>query len=299
MVVIRYFFITIILGFNNIISFAFITKSSSFCTNPTPSSQTSLAKQSKLHHDVILPIQIPRGGSTSQFLRDQTQLYMGITPAAASLIAGSLAGAIGVGVAFPLDTLKTKSQVLGQQMSTTGKIVESGDVASSAINVSQMNMIQLFVFLYRMEGISGFFGGVKGMMVGQAIIKATAFSTNAMILNYLSKNWACLSSTSSLLLAACTAGFVTSFLVSPIERIKVMMQVSNKYKNEFDCLNAIVKTEGWYGLLSRGLGTTLARETPSYGIYFFIYGWLSQLEIASSFGNVAPLIFGALSGMAW
>ena len=34
--------------------------------------------------------------------------------ATASLLAGSVAGAVGVGVAFPLDTLKTKSQVMGR-----------------------------------------------------------------------------------------------------------------------------------------------------------------------------------------
>merc|ERR1712125_254607 len=47
-----------------------------------------------------------------------------------------------------------------------------------------------------------------------------------------------------------------------------------------------------------GLGPTLAREVPSYGIYFLVYGVFMQTQIASLLGNIAPLVFGALSGMA-
>ena len=101
-----------------------------------------------------------------------------------------------------------------------------------------------------------------------------------------------------MLIAACTAGLVTSFLVTPIERVKVMMQASSKYQNELTCLRAIVETEGLGGLMTRGLGTTLGREIPSYGIYFFMYGFLSQTPIADALGMTAPLLFGALSGMA-
>jgi hypothetical protein len=95
-----------------------------------------------------------------------------LNPAAASLIAGSIAGACGVGIAFPLDTLKTKSQVLGSaQAGLELDVSTAADGSSSAAlvgdDVSKMNMFQLIGLIYRLEGISGFYGGVKGMMVGQ------------------------------------------------------------------------------------------------------------------------------------
>ena len=101
-----------------------------------------------------------------------TRLSFAINPSIASLMAGSIAGAIGVGVAFPLDTLKTKSQVLGQSDGTKRIDVATsgGGGASAAMSgeeVSQMNMLQLISVIYQMEGIQGFYGGVKGMMVGQ------------------------------------------------------------------------------------------------------------------------------------
>lgn len=57
------------------------------------------------------------------------------------------------GVAFPLDTLKTKSQILSQK---TSKIEDDGistsGSSSAKLAVTQMNMIDLFVLVYKMEG---------------------------------------------------------------------------------------------------------------------------------------------------
>ena len=102
------------------------------------------------------------------------------------------------------------------------------------------------------------------MMLGQALIKALAFSINTLAISLLSLYFPQLSQTWTLLVAACVAGALTSFAVAPIERVKVMMQASNAYKNEWDCIQAILRTEGAKGLLGRGLGPTLAREIPSY-----------------------------------
>jgi len=55
--------------------------------------------------------------------------------------------------------------------------------------------------------------------------------------------------------------------------------------------------QGIIGVMKKGLGPTLAREVPSYGIYFLIYGLLMQLPIATELGTFAPLVFGALTGM--
>jgi len=229
----------------------------------------------------------------------------------ASIMAGSLAGAIGVGVAFPLDTLKTKAQVMSSQNINTGydsvASISTGENVVSANETSEpIGMLQLIPLIYNVEGIAGFYGGVKGMMIGQAFIKSVAFCVNDTALSLLPTIFPTLTTTSSLLLAACLSGFITSFLVNPIERIKVMMQADSKgddgdetqYGNEINCIKLVVKNDGWQGLLGRGLGPTLAREVPSYGIYFFLYGVLSRLPISESIGSFAPLVNGALSGMA-
>lgn len=86
------------------------------------------------------------------------------------------------------------------------------------------------------------------------------------------------------------------------ERVKVMMQAQSDstYANELECIQAVLENEGWTGLFSRGLGPTLAREVPSYAIYFVVYGILIQTAYigSDSLGSIAPLVCGAISGMA-
>eukprot|EP00577_Skeletonema_sp_RCC1716_P025463 CAMPEP_0113434648 /NCGR_PEP_ID=MMETSP0013_2-20120614/35711_1 /TAXON_ID=2843 ORGANISM="Skeletonema costatum, Strain 1716" /NCGR_SAMPLE_ID=MMETSP0013_2 /ASSEMBLY_ACC=CAM_ASM_000158 /LENGTH=173 /DNA_ID=CAMNT_0000324683 /DNA_START=52 /DNA_END=569 /DNA_ORIENTATION=- /assembly_acc=CAM_ASM_000158 len=107
---------------------------------------------------------------------------------AASLLAGSVGGAIGVGVAYPLDTLKTKSQVYSSQQSRQIKdelmqqsesgVVRSGDDVYK-VESPEDDLISLVKLILEEEGIAGFYGGVKAMMIGQALIKSVAFSANA------------------------------------------------------------------------------------------------------------------------
>eukprot|EP00580_Thalassiosira_gravida_P016601 CAMPEP_0201663640 /NCGR_PEP_ID=MMETSP0494-20130426/5370_1 /ASSEMBLY_ACC=CAM_ASM_000839 /TAXON_ID=420259 /ORGANISM="Thalassiosira gravida, Strain GMp14c1" /LENGTH=240 /DNA_ID=CAMNT_0048142271 /DNA_START=82 /DNA_END=801 /DNA_ORIENTATION=- len=136
----------------------------------------------------------------------------------ASILAGSVGGAIGVGVAYPLDTLKTKSQVYGQQRAaerkarknqssvtttttttTAPKMMENSTAAAALppglvcnaddvcipIESAEDDLISLVKLILEVEGVAGFFGGVKAMMIGQALIKSVAFSANELALGVL------------------------------------------------------------------------------------------------------------------
>ena len=68
-------------------------------------------------------------------------------------------------------------------------------------------------------------------------------------------------------LAAACSGAVGSLVVTPVERLKVVMQAASS--GDFagggaDCLRTIVAEDGVGGLLSRGLGATFLREVPAY-----------------------------------
>ncbi len=143
---------------------------------PSNSRKNILIHQSKLGIGVdaiqnshysqhVNPLSI-RGGSLSS-ITSLTKREIALSPTAASVIAGSIAGACGVGIAFPLDTLKTKSQVYGSAQSGTAIQADGSSTVVMKEDVSKMNMFQLMQLIYSLEGIPGFFGGVKGMMVGQ------------------------------------------------------------------------------------------------------------------------------------
>jgi solute carrier family 25 (mitochondrial carnitine/acylcarnitine transporter), member 20/29 len=99
------------------------------------------------------------------------------------------------------------------------------------------------------------------------------------------------------------AGFVTSFLVNPIERIKILMQSDKTgvYKSEIDCAVKVIREDGLKGLLVRGLDATLAREIPGYGLYFVAYSLLMQSSVGLALGpTFSPLVCGAAAGcLSW
>ena len=79
-------------------------------------------------------------------------------------------------------------------------------------------------------------------MAGQAVIKSVAFGANAWALVLLDQMPA-EAGFIDLAIAASFSGFVTSFLVNPIERIKVLMQSdqTGRYSSELDCMTQIGK----------------------------------------------------------
>lgn len=156
-------------------------------------------------------------------------------------------------------------------------------------------------------------------MIGQAIIKAIQFATNEFTFLWLEKNSSIQSNVLKMAIAGILSGLISSFVVSPVELVKVRMQSQNKiakkkkdddnndetsgpsklYCNELDCARWVVKTEGWVALFCHGLGITIIREIPSFAIYFVVYGMLARSSMAAVLGeHAAPLIFGAMAGWA-
>jgi hypothetical protein len=69
------------------------------------------------------------------------------------------------------------------------------------------------------------------------------------------------------------AGFVNSFVLSPIELVKCRLQIQREdkahayYKGPIDCLKKIINEEGPKGPF-KGLVSTISRETPCYAGQF-------------------------------
>jgi len=180
--------------------------------------------------------------SISHQCRPPTNLSA-LSTGVASLLAGSVGGAIGVGVAYPFDTIKTKAQVYNVQRQQLQQSTQENELLASfnqneyapsemvhppnsptyiPLESPDDNLISLIRLILKLEGISGFFGGVRAMMIGQALIKSVAFSANELALDILNHNLSDKSadvSFGTLLVAASFSGFVTSFLVAPVGKI--------------------------------------------------------------------------------
>jgi mitochondrial ornithine carrier protein len=199
--------------------------------------------------------------------------------AALAVFCGGLGAAVGVAISYPLDTMKTKAQVIGAHQ-------------------NNLTFSQLCERVWKEEGLKGLYSGVRPTVIGEARVKAVSFSANATGLYFLEICAPVLSAGSRVFMSACFAGFFASFIVTPVERIKVMMQSSSIYENEFHCIRVVIKKEGFFGLLCRGLGITLLREIPEHSMCFTIYGLLMETHAAQVLGYGAPLLFGAIAGIA-
>ena len=166
-----------------------------------------------------------------------------LSAAAASLLSGAVAGSVGVGVSYPLDSIKTKSQVYAPG-------------ASPGLGA-------MFRLVYENEGLSGFYQGVTGVMLGQALIKAIAFAVNSFALTKMDATAD--PNILQLSMAGGLSGLVASFAVNPIERVKVLMQADQggKYASELSCMYHIVRDDSVFGLMFRGLDATILREVRS------------------------------------
>lgn len=173
---------------------------------------------------------------------------------------------------------------------------------------------QVMRHVYETEGIAGFLGGIRIMMMGQGMVKACSFTVNTVVLNWEVAHASSQTdspTTAMFLIAAASAGFVSSFIVNPVERVKILLQAASssdrKSESELECIQRVLKSEGLGGFLGRGLGTTMLREIPSDAIYFSVYGLLMQ-AIGGGIGGsgetmvlapwLASLLFGATSGVA-
>ena len=214
-----------------------------------------------------------------------------IRSTAASVLAGGVGTAVGMFIAYPIDVLKTKAQV-----------VRRGEP-------KQTDLLSRAKSIYRDEGIHGFFGGVLATIIGKAMTSCISFGLNQFGISFLNAvnflgggDEGSATPFLTLLLSACFTGVVITFFNVPIDRVKVMMQAqdnSSLYANELDCINAVLHSEGWIGLLLRGFGPTLAIALPSNAIYFLVYGLLMQTTMKESIGRImASVVAGAVAGMA-
>ena len=151
-------------------------------------------------------------------------------------------------------------------------------------------------------------------LYGLAAINAIVFGVQRNVQRRLTNP----DSLSSHFMAGSIAGLSQSVICSPMELAKTRMQVQGQgeprrkyrstkhdYKGPVDCLLKIFRKEGVVGVF-RGFGLTVARETPSFGVYFLSYEYLSRLVAGDSFdpeenvSTMALLFCGGMAGIcAW
>jgi hypothetical protein len=192
---------------------------------------------------------------------------------------GMIGGMFGTFISHPIDTIRIRLQ-------TNQNIITNKNNLKTKNFFSQTNYI--LKDLYR---------GVKAPVLGIGLEKTLVFGSYHNIYNMkLFKN-----NLNNQIFAGLTAGFLTTLVVSPIEKIKIMYQ-SNQTNNIKNCLSKICN-ESNKGIIKNIYGgwiPTLFREVPGYAIYFVVYDFQKKKLFNNNPKNYQSFLMGGISGaVSW
>ncbi|KAG0209090.1 hypothetical protein BGX33_005832 [Mortierella sp. NVP41] len=188
-------------------------------------------------------------------------------------LAGGTGGMAGALVTSPLDVVKTRLQSSLYQSSknVSAAIVPRTGIASVAGHIKDTCL--LLGHIYSKEGPRALYKGLGPNLVGVIPARAINFATYGNGKKFYTDLNNGKETTLVHLSSAATAGVVTATMTNPIWLVKTRMQLQvegvRQYKNSFDCMVKILRSEGIRGMY-RGLSASylgVAEGTIQWVIY--------------------------------
>uniref|UniRef100_A0A061S4Y8 Solute carrier family 25 (Mitochondrial carnitine/acylcarnitine transporter), member 20/29 n=1 Tax=Tetraselmis sp. GSL018 TaxID=582737 RepID=A0A061S4Y8_9CHLO len=211
----------------------------------------------------------------------------------AHAFAGQLAGMAGLTVIHPIDTLKCRLQ--------------------AASFCSQYSATRLAKEMMFSERWSNAYKGIGAPLCAFGVINAINFSVNALTLRSLKDfrnthmqqdNLEQQPTTAEALFAGAMAGFCSSFVRGPAERVKTVLQANGaaswKNKGTLACARELVRRHGFVDGLFTGTGATIAREIPQMALYFLTYETVKSHSLqlfGEASGTAAIVVAGGSAGV--
>ncbi|KAG0299012.1 mitochondrial aspartate-glutamate transporter agc1 [Linnemannia gamsii] len=201
---------------------------------------------------------------------------------------GSISGAVGATVVYPIDLVKTRMQ--NQRSKVVGELLYK-------------NSIDCFKKVIKNEGALGLYRGLGPQLVGVAPEKAIKLTMNDFVRRNLTDKNGNITFTAELIAGGVAGGSQVVF-TNPLEIVKIRLQVAGEAAKSLDAPRpgavAIVRNLGIIGLY-KGASACLLRDIPFSAIYFPVYAHLKK----DVFGETPDhrlaiselLIAGAAAGM--
>ncbi|KAI7805042.1 solute carrier family 25 member 47-B [Triplophysa rosa] len=210
----------------------------------------------------------------------------------ADFIAGSVGGAFGVAVGYPLDTVKVRIQTQRHYSSVWDCVRR----------------------LFRNEGMSGFYRGMSMPVTTVSVCSSLVFGTYRNVLHRLhalrDRRAGDAHHKADIFLAGFAGGVAQVSVMSPADIVKVRLQCQTeglqnmrsdsklKYRGPLHCVLSIARHEGVRGLY-RGSAALALRDGPSFATYFLTYNTICDLLSAhDKHAEWTVILFaGGVSGM--
>lgn len=192
---------------------------------------------------------------------------------------GMIGGMFGTFISHPIDTMRVRLQT-------------NQHIITNINNLKTITPRQQSIYI-----IKDLYRGVKAPVLGIGLEKTLVFGSYHNIYNMkLFKN-----DLNNQIFAGLSAGFLTTLIVSPIEKVKIMYQ-SNQTNNILDCFKKIKKesNKGVIRNIYSGWTPTLFREVPGYAIYFVIYDIQKKKIYNDNPRTYQSFFMGGISGaVSW
>ncbi|XP_049306383.1 calcium-binding mitochondrial carrier protein Aralar1 isoform X3 [Bactrocera dorsalis] len=197
---------------------------------------------------------------------------------------GSLAGAVGATVVYPIDLVKTR-----MQNQRTGSFI--GEIA-------YRNSWDCFKKVIRHEGVLGLYRGLLPQLMGVAPEKAIKLTVNDLVRDKFTDKQGVIPLWSEIMAGACAGGSQVVF-TNPLEIVKIRLQVAGEIAGGAKVRAlSVVRDLGLFGLY-KGARACLLRDVPFSAIYFPAYAHTKSL-FADEDGYNHPLTLlaaGAIAGV--
>ena len=207
---------------------------------------------------------------------------------------GSIAGAFGAFMVYPIDLVKTRMQ--NQRAGRPGQLLYK-------------NSIDCFQKVIRNEGFRGLYSGVLPQLVGVAPEKAIKLTVNDLVRGKFTEVKTGAIPVQAEILAGGSAGACQVIFTNPLEIVKIRLQIqgeaakaASRDGEQFTKRSAlwIVRNLGLKGLY-KGASACLLRDVPFSAIYFPTYSHLKKDLFGESptkkLGVLQLLTSGAIAGM--
>ncbi|KAK3806371.1 MAG: mitochondrial carrier domain-containing protein [Benniella sp.] len=180
-----------------------------------------------------------------------------------AFVLGSISGAVGATVVYPIDLVKTRMQ--NQRSKVVGELLYK-------------NSIDCFKKVVKNEGVLGLYRGLGPQLVGVAPEKAIKLTMNDLVRRHLTDKDGNITFTGELIAGGVAGGSQVIF-TNPLEIVKIRLQVAGEAAKTLDAPRpgavTIVRTLGILGLY-KGAGACLLRDIPFSAIYFPVYAHLKK-----------------------
>lgn len=224
-------------------------------------------------------------------LHEPTEFLSQVFESAYHFLLGSVAGAFGATIVYPIDLVKTRMQNQRSSSNIPGQVLYK-------------NSIDCFRKVVQREGFKGLYSGLGPQLIGVAPEKAIKLTVNDFARGKFTDAEGNISILGEILSGA-SAGACQVVFTNPLEIVKIRLQIQGEVSKSIEGAPRrsaiwIVRNLGLLGLY-KGATACLSRDVPFSAIYFPTYNHIKRDYFGEGPGKTLGvgqlLIAGAAAGM--